>query len=384
MDYNKQRFVSRNELAALIAKIEAWASGQVRERTLVVTGERGVGKSWLIRGVEEHLKSGQIKHLEPFALDLSAYARFDPTIAVFDALKKLLSVVSAEPQETDLGATPAEVSRRVMTQVNRFLERHKLVVILNHVYEADWKLLESIEDYLLAPLAIHPNVLIILVGRGRPYPWHTPELRPRPEYIEVKKFDLPQTETQLTLAGSTKNADQIYEQSEGNALANRLLADENVPQAIQSYLNDLLYPISEAEQQELRANLEALCVLRVFDEDHIPFLLAAYHDEGAFLKWSYADARQVRERLVRSKLAYWNPERNGYMIDPVIRRLIEINLKQSSLKGKEVWRRLHQAAIALYKKWMTDYKELSETWQMEKEYHENILNQQDLPDQNPS
>jgi hypothetical protein len=134
--------------------------------------------------------------------------------------------------------------------------------------------------------------------------------------------------------------------SQGYPLGNILLAISPTTMAMQEAVNNLLAGVPNEE----RAWLEALCVLRSFDEERIPELLVAYSGVIPIRDWPYAQVRQARDRLLQTRLVRY--------------------LQQTQ---PETWRRLHCAAYRLYKDWEQHYPDEKQRWQSEVEYHAKCL-----------
>jgi hypothetical protein len=121
---------------------------------------------------------------------------------------------------------------------------------------------------------------------------------------------------------------------------------------------------------QLKKPLEALAVLRAFDEARMPFLLPSYSAEFAKQTWDYAACRQVRAQLVQSTLAYWDKNARGYVIDEPIRRVLEAGLRE---RDQSLWARLHCAAYRLYERWAEAYEQSREWWRKEQHHHAGCL-----------
>jgi hypothetical protein len=111
-------------------------------------------------------------------------------------------------------------------------------------------------------------------------------------------------------------------------------------------------------------------VLRAFDEERIPTMLAAYYDNEDYRDWSYAQARKVREALVEWAFAHWDAEKGGYVLDELTRKLIERYLETAERK---IWERLQESASDLYEEWAEKYARTKDRWQGEFDYHTDQL-----------
>jgi len=367
LSYSPSLFVNREqELQILEERVQALKEGRDGHGVLILLGERGVGKTWLRAHFEHQLSQERVPVVR---LDLKEYAGKDPAWAVADILQRV-SAETGGPRER-LGADLAEMSRTVFRHLQKFLQQQPLVVIVDHVYESDWALLPLLEDYLLGPLAAERRVLLLLTGRGRLYPWKNPELSTLADPLgkpELKPFDPLLTKEQLQHQAPLQahRADEIYALTGGNPLGNYLVAVYGLDQAVEG----LLEPVPEEQRRTVREYLEALCVLRAFDEERIPNMLAAYYGDASYRQWTYARSRRVREELIRWGLARWDAEQRGYVMDRIVRQLIERYLQTQK---PELWCRLHQTAYELYQQWASHYPATRERWLEEAEYHRQRL-----------
>ena len=366
LPYSPQLFVNREEeFRILEERVHALQKGRNGHGALVLRGERGVGKTWLQFHFQRQLGREEISVIR---IDLRKYIGKDPAWVMADILHQ----VSIETNVPDrlLGRDLAEMSRTLFRHLGKYLRRQPLVVMVDHVYESDWTLLPLLEDYLLGPLAVEQRVLLVLTGRGRLYPWKNPELSTMATSIgipELRPFRLQATEEQLKrqVPSAIGRAEEIDQLTGGNPLANYLIAADDLNRAVEG----LLACVPGERLREIRNYSEALCVLRSFDEERIPSMLAAYDDDDSYRQWTYAQARQVREELIRWGLACWDPEQRGDVMDRIIRQLAERYLQTQE---PERWRKLHWAAQELYEQWGKDHLPTRDRWQKEAIYHQQF------------
>lgn len=362
-DYEPRKFVDRNEEVKLVQ--DSLPGVEQRIRTIVFTGERGTGKSWLLKHLQRELP--RLGEMRVFMLDLLDYAKWKgPSLAVIDMLHHIAS--SIRKGTSPAGANLPEVSRALFQLLHPTMAQQAVVLLVDHVYETDWKLLEVLEDYLLGPLAIEPRALIVMAGRGRAHPWKTIALR-RSRTVSLQPFPEQITREQLKRQHkeALPRARQIYTLSSGNPLANYLLAVHPDPaQSLRQAIDEMLETIPKETRPHIRKYLEALCVLRSFREDHIPTMLAAYYQNEGYREWSHAQARQVHDELMKSAFARWDTDRDACVIDEPTRNLLEQYLFFSS---RETWRRLHEAALQLFEEWAKTYHDTSTLWSAEADYH---------------
>ena len=378
LQYAQKHFIGRDtQLTFVRKKAEALRSGdRVERRTIIFTGERAIGKSWLLQRLAELLAE---LGFTVFRVDLKVYAnkpktdKPDEEVAIANILLDLHRVWGEK--QSPGGASLAELSRNVLEVVRKHLPQKPLTVCVDHVYESNWELLAALEEYVLGPLAIEPRVLMILAGRGRLYPFKTPELRLKVDTEELRPFSLDETIEQLQVQHEARVplAEKIHAISGGNPGANDLLAQhpEEPAQALNEVLTGMLEPVPPEQRQKVREYLEALCVLNAFDEERIPPMFAEYYVDPAYKNWTYAQARQARELLTESAFARWDADRGGYVLHDMPRKLLEQYLRESQL---ERWKSLQNEAKLLYNKWVGDYPRNKERWQEEVTYHNEQLN----------
>lgn len=367
-EYNKRAFVNREEEVDLVLKkAHGLAAGQrVGKRTVIFMGERGTGKTWLLRHLQTLLL--EVPKVIALRLDLADYDGWDPLVAVTDILQNLTQ--SLHLRLHSRVGEPAKLSRHFVEEMRKQLRDRVLVLLVDHVYETEWEILDKLEDYVLGPLAIESQTLIVLAGRGRPYPFRTPELRFDAEFKDLDLFDETKTREQLTKQRERAafRFDEIFHLSKGNPLANYLLAEyENPGEALNQVIDEILKGLVDADQRRnVREYLEALCVLQAFDEARIPIMLAAYHEAPQYQNWSHAQAREVREQVVTAGFAQWDAEVGGYVLDKPTRLLIEQYMKDNE---QSTWERLQRAAIKLYQDWKKRYTRTQDRWKKEQDYH---------------
>lgn len=369
-EYNEKLFVNRDdEIGKVTDRAQHLAAGHVvSECTVIFMGERGTGKTWLLKHLQTVLdrKPG----VTPCGLDLMAYEDWNPLIAVTDILQHLAKTLNLKLQTDE----PSEMSRGFLAQVTERLDDRVVVLLVDHVYEADWDLLDALEEYVLGPLAVEPQTLIVLAGRGRPYPFTTPELRFDAEFVDLEPFSASATRKQLERQRkrAVSRSQEIYNIGQGNPLANYLLAEYEDPgEALDQVIHEMLKSIEDpSRRQSVREYLEALCVLRVFDEARIPAMLASYYDDLQYRQWSHAQARQVREALIETGFARWDSKESAYALDEPVRQLVEQYMRSNK---PAIWERLQCAAADLYQGWAQRYERTRERWQEAYQYHHQQL-----------
>lgn len=402
--YEPRLFVNRSSETNLVtAKLKDLLAGRrVKERTVIFVGEYGMGKSWLLRRLHDvllrQIDEPDRKRVRRLFIDLEEFDRDDPAVAVMAILHRAGYKLFKEELP---GATLAEMSRAFVERLRTRLKNSVLVVFVDGVYRSRWELLAPLEEYLLGPLAIEPHVLIVLDSRKRGYPWRTPELRTKAEFVELSPFDEKQTKDQIAHIIEKSRlrirrkalfplpmeiepfSEKVYKLSKGHPLTTYLFAtlDREPEEVLDEVINEMLVEVPPAERPQIRQFLEALCVLRAFDEDRIPPMLAVYFQEigdeekaEGYKNWGYKEARELRRKLVKWELAFWDDERGGFVIPEPLRRLLLRFLIQ---ERREVWDQLQRRAQELYEEWEEKYPKTKERWVEEKDYHVKCLNDPD-------
>jgi len=183
-------------------------------RVLVFEGERGVGKSWLLKHMHRLAaqQTGAVSYLVRFDPQYDGTLRVtankpeaEVTIACklnnFTArpdqldehskhqLKELLANIAAHvhtegliteklPTALTLDETSFTLARMLRTGLQN--SNRVFVLLVDSAYEADWSFVAGLEDYVLAPLVAIDRVAVVLSGRGRPFPWINSLLRIEP------------------------------------------------------------------------------------------------------------------------------------------------------------------------------------------------------------
>ncbi|MDM8520658.1 AAA family ATPase [Anaerolineales bacterium HSG6] len=369
LPYSPTMFVGRKDDTKKIMDImdDIISDKEPDIRIITFSGQRGIGKSWLLKQIAHLLTERYPNKVKVFVDDLKDYDQQNPATSIVSILQKFQQTIL---QERISKTTPAEMSRKIIQalQTTQFRDNIPLVVLLDTVHEADWQLLDAIEEYLLGPLALEKQVLIVMTGRGRPYRWKSWPLRFNVEQHDLPPFNRHDTKEQLRRLDETlvEQSDYIYTRSQGAPLVTYALSqDDDVAKAI----NMMLEVITDStERQRFQQYFEALCVLRSFDEERIEGMLSIYDKESE--GWSFPKARDVRKKIVALAFASWDNDEQAYVLDPLIKKLIEQYLKETQ---PSKWAYLQRAAISLYQEWLDKFPGAAKQWQAETKYHQELL-----------
>lgn len=386
-EYEANKFVGRaSEITNIIDKIEALAQGkQVKERVTVVSGEAGLGKTWLLEEVKQRLEAGKYNStLLRYRIQLEDEA--DEPIFAIERLMMAFSrgVLGKEMPTSDLPT----MSRQILDATRQLLSNRYLVVFIDQVFEVSWDFLELFEENLLGPLAIEKRVFILLAGRGRKFPWATPELRIYADFIDLQKFDLTTTDQQIEKLSVPQKqippAQEIQAFSDGiplltyYAITQPSLLTDPQPEDVSAILNDFLGKVSDPTHASMiKGYLLALCVLRVFDDERIARMVGIYRQdhpdelpEGT--DGSEVDTLTIRRALVHESLARFDNSEGAYVMDAPVQKMALLFLKASH-NHKTTLQKLHQGAITFYQEWCKLYPSTAVKWQEEADHHNNQL-----------
>jgi len=378
----------------IIADIEQ-AVGQIGsgnpQPTIVIQAERGSGKTWLslhlhrviLKELQSHpnslllcLTAPQELHAQKNewflpqedALKL-AQARENDLIANVEGVLEIgLGKIAKDlgvwqGEKPSIGELSAWILNKIQSSPNE-----RWVILVDSVFEANWTLLAALEARLLGVLATMTNVLILITGRGKPYPWQSPYLRSQTRLLSLTRFGREEALQQIEYYNkvkedlgisivSNKKWEKIMEQSHGHPMANILLAQGA---KIDDVIEKLLEIVEDDNDRiEVKQYLTALCPLDSFVENHLATMLDAYFPGRSYKERGRLELRrEVLDKLIQTNLVHWR--KGGYEIEENLRYYLRLSL-QDSEEDILIWERLCRAAQELYKKWATDFIDKPET-----------------------
>jgi hypothetical protein len=405
--YDKPYFVDREKcLKQVLDKVrDLLAERQVQRRTTAFYGPRGAGKSWLIHELRQRLLQdkefqGRINLL--YLTFDEQELRWEETIcscispAEAEAAPRktteriLIWACECLSPECDPGDSLDEVSEQLVNICKA--ENTPLVVFIDGIDEVPPEFLRDFEAYFLAPLIQIPCVLAILGGRTRDprpkggYTWKMPELKLYSDEFDLEPFDEEWTREQLArleqsgLEFTAEAAQEAVKAGGGYPLNNVVLAQnirgkppqwQNRAAALQKCAEGALEDIEPG----LRDYFWAMCVLRAFDEDRMPPLLAVWFQKSPDV-WDYQHCRRIRRDMVTSRLVRWQAPK-GFVMDQGVRQVLENTLQENQ---RSKWRMLHSAAHDLFLEWVERYPTAKDRWQPEANYHSQYLEQEESND----
>lgn len=419
-EYEPDRFVNRaNEQALILQKIERMGDPETGERFPLIElyGVIGIGKTWLaeqIRHCFRHdhldgLKAELPKPTMAILIDLGSYPVTDQVYFLLQAMVRQIEdqEFPLNPDQRSVVAlfaserSPATVRSRnkladnFVNLIRELSDEAVPVLIFDTTEQADDRLLEWLEERIISPLARTDRVLLMFTGRRR-LRWKKFAVRQRVEPLHIGAFDLTGTAEQLRKLGAENIAHAVHQYSSGHPQTNSAILDalEELREATdRPQIDDTLIKENEKEiwdivdnliiehrflgpllQQEGGVDLVLLVrlvsVLRKFNANPLRIFALKFAGEtfearpGVF----YLDA--IRQ-MVDTTLVEWSSARGGYVLDPVIRRIMSEALRVSE---KEEFVRRHREAKALYDEWQERYPDSSGSFLLERVFHfANIL-----------
>jgi|GEM_PF-2688551 len=428
--YQDLLFVGREPEAGLFRKkIEAAQKEPLRGSLIEAYGVIGAGKSWLMEHIRTRFHYGTddslrldghrlekptltaLVNLEQFSPSDLAVKRQETRFAeiLYDLLKPLVDELINQLQEQgEVVSIPSFFATEHPPSVEKldevaaafknfvcWLSEKKLPILLfdtteqlfRELPERDSDLLDWMEDNVFYPLVRIGQVILVFSGRRR-LRWKKFEIRRQVEPHHLEPFDKDDTERQLVkLAGENGEAvaQATYEYSFGHPFTSKVILEEliQISQTQDIVLNKDLFVRNASEIERvidsrviegkfllgvaprLKTMLRVIAVVRKFNANPLRYFASQFinpryeQEAGAF----YLDT--IRD-MVDSTLVEWSHAHGGYILDPVVRKIMSKHLLVTNVEG---FKKRHRAAIQLYEKWIESYPENSGTYLIEELFH---------------
>ncbi len=336
-DYDAKKFVGREDEIKRVYVIfmELLQGYKPKERVITFIGEVGTGKTWLINHIATLIKQN---NAQAILIDLIKYKNDSPEDAIIKILQEFYTKLT--DGKTIKGNNIVEVSRFVMESAQGHARTGVIGLLLDHVYESNWDLLTYVDQYILSPFAATPYTLIVMAGRGRPYPWKTPEV-PFQNFLELKPFNEKLTQKQVKKQVTTLEIERkkVFLYSGGIPMQNYLVAKFGFPKGLELSLDFIFQPVDQEDRSVVQKYLQALCVLQSFDEQKIAWMWKYYSG----LDLSHIQARDIREKIVRYGFAKWNTKHNAYVLDASVYLTVNNLLYHTD---SQLWNKLQSAGMS--------------------------------------
>jgi len=258
-DYQKSLFVPRDGVYDwLLAKVAAWKAHRwdvevaPADRVFLLVGERGVGKTWLLR----HLAKDDAQ-VSPLAAYLDLEERTG-----FSSPERYVEVMEERARQR-LGSDGA-------------------ILLLDAVPPQMDEPLRFLEDAVLRPYAAQRRALVVMaLVHPSQVCWRTPAFQVGERWL-FTPFEVGQTRKQLQqlekagLAPKRIRVAAIQEASGGLPLLNYLLATRGREEAFEALLEHSFSRVPVDERERVRSYLEAVCLLDVLEHSLIRKMMEIY------------------------------------------------------------------------------------------------------------
>jgi hypothetical protein len=373
--YQSLLFVNRekeiDKFNEVLEQVQSSKEKPILRHTILFTAEKGMGKTWLLRELEHRARDKE--NCLVFFIDLLEYDHWDPTLALLDIIEKFLFSLSGKKfsPASSIGAT----TQNMQSIANGYIKNNNSIVLLvDHVFEVNWVLLEKLDDFFLGPLATLPCTLVVMAGRGLPYKFKAPELRLLAENFSLDAFTEEQTQQQIDglIKSEQVKAGSIYRQSRGNPQSTAILVLKGDETGPEEAVATLFISIQDGNERALiRKYLEALCVLRSFDQDRLSTMLTVYN-QVEFSRLKPPDYPAIIRKILKYGLAHYDNEKNSYVIQDVVRGPIESYLQRCK---PDLYQKLQRAALGIYEEWSQVSDEARVFWAEDLEHHQQKLDE---------
>ncbi|HAJ37634.1 MAG TPA: hypothetical protein DCL15_18355 [Chloroflexi bacterium] len=384
--YRPELFVNHADEIELVEQAvrEALARKPRRTRAITFYGERGSGKTWLSR----HLGTAL-----PHPPDVQAQAKRVKVLTLFLAPPKAELDANASQQHQhcyfyEASSASCQSPDQIVLEMlhwvcqrwevtydeqasaadliywlGRDLPQHDgvaFVLIVDSVFEFGKgnERLPLLEDQLLTPVASLDNGLVVMTGRGAPFPWRSVPLRQESVEKVLPPFHAQDVGEQLArcaFLADPARAARIHALGGGYPLNTHVLGQADPPEAeLEELVDALLDFVQSGVQRSVREALEALCVLDRFREREIAIMMARHRAESNGEErsegLSMEDARSVRDLLLDNYLMRWQGA--GYVINESVRVAYRSYLQYHK---PTLFAALGCRAIEMYRTWSENY-----------------------------
>jgi len=398
--YSGNKFVERKKILQSIQKIIKAISKSDRSeldsrRTLHILGERGTGKTWLLKCLHyaefPEISTSENKKISSFYIDFESrrtiplekkeygvpwHTADDGDEAFTNSLVDLLywmtqqlgiqtAYTPDDPNDDEKGDYLPDLTEGLMGSISEKLSEERddvFVLLLDGVYSQPAGFLRLLEQHLLHPLmAADFRVMLIMSGRGEMHRWITPFLLDFSIKERLGHFDEEGLKIVLKKHGyATSGIDFvfIYDVSWGYPLPALITAkglqERKKKTAILNELIDTLYEfIPEEPRAQVLTYVEGLCTLNPwhpsqksqwgFRKQVIDRQMETYREcKNTGVQQMIGSSNQdIFGMLHNYHILRWNDDASGYILDEVLRIPVA---KRMELGEKDVWTCLHRHA----------------------------------------
>jgi len=296
------------------------------------------------------------------------------------------------PGSLEKDAPPPEdvdaVARELAEFMTGLTSRYVPVLAFDATEKADEALLDWLEEKVVYPIIRTNRAVFVFSGRLW-HRWKIFEVRRRVEPVELPPLDRKREQvegtadllTKLDVERAETVARALYDYAFGHPLASKVIFKELAPEGIDEQTfeknRDKIAEVVKDKVIEerffdelgkhpyLKPLLWAVCILRKFNPTPlrhftVSFIDAEYEQKpGGF----YLDA--IRD-MQETTLVQWNSAAGGYILDPVVRRIMAKNL---SMQSPADFQRYHNEAVKLYDDWIKRFPRSAVGFLIERTFH---------------
>jgi len=408
-EYLPAQFANRaSEKELTQRKIREAQTGPILRPLLEFYGVIGIGKTWLLEHLREVYRYGSeasrslARPTLTAMVDLGSYSTlaqyyFLLQRLVNQLLEQLGKEAASYASDGQYFQRERALSLRQRTEaagifaelINKLAERSTPILIFDTTEQADEKLLDWLEEEIIYPTIRTDRVVYIFSGR-RPLRWKKFEVRRRVEPHEVCPFGRGMMIEQFRPLAAEAIAAPIYDYSFGHPLASREIFktlqelsrqqgltldtgrvkdwEEDIRLTVDNRVIE--YRFLRDVPERLKPLLRTICVLRQFNANPLRRFASEFlqTDEAGE---AYADKPgifylDVIRDMVDTTLVYWSKAYGGYVLDPVVRKIMAKNLL---MRDKAAYIARHSLAQSIYDGWIEQYPRNSGGFLIERTYH---------------
>jgi hypothetical protein len=401
-EYNPGDFQDREEELEKVASrvTKACADNEINRSIINFWGIPGIGKSWLLRYIQEKYKYyyGKPASKRPTITALFDFRKTDNHATMTaqvarEMAKQILAQLDREDHQAIKKSLVRLVHREDETeQVKSFTRILTLltsdfipILLFDSTELLDEETCRDLEERVIEPVTWTEYCIIILAGRRQRLPLKQYAVRHRVEDTEIKPFERNYVEKQLYRWGFTLLADDVYALSYGHPqtteilgvglkrISERTTIDSTFfvknSQAFAACLSQVEDHILEDVKPGIRAALELISVLRYFRVDQLrTFMIEFCGDE--YRKKPDSFYNQMIGEMEKTNLVWRSPEHRAYVASHTVRRIINRRL---DLRDRARYVRLHEKALATYQKWISELPRNSGEFIIEAVFHLAML-----------
>jgi hypothetical protein len=387
--YDPRYFADRRQELKIIARrVEEGRDGHpITQPVVHFWGVRGVGKSWLLRRLQDQYRfvagRGEEKGTFCVLVDFSTFrfSCWEPRTAA-DLLEAFAQEIEEQLGEEKIQVVQGEIqafreelervrqergrdadglAERFVALINRLVRDFVPLLLLDATETLDEDDFAWLESHLIAPIARSDQAIFVVAGRKEIPRWREFSVRQRLLLRELDTFPPEGTQEQLEKRGYPRLGDLIHSFSFGHPYANQVLGGKLAGRIVDErfeaeHREEVVALLGQIEGELMRGVwreghqdiLRTLATLRRFNIGSTRYMLGRLLNPE-YGEWS--DARYLRlfEDLEDINLVWWDTGWRGYVMSTPLRRIIELRIRQ---EAPDIFVRRHREALKLYKKWI--------------------------------